>query len=109
MPIKVVVSAPAGGAGAGEGGDGRVARTGRDPQDLRPGEGVVRPHPQVPAQPPVRAGGADRAATVRVAGDAHPGALHARPAGPFAPGQPEPGGTALSDAAGPRPAMPADE
>src|SRR5262249_35504358 len=62
---------------------------------------VVRAHEPVSAQPSLRAGRADRAAALRLAGDPDPGPLHARAAGVAGARQPDLGGAALPDAPGP--------
>src|SRR5271166_5598322 len=60
----------------------------RDHQDLRPDSLVLRPHQQIPSQPPLRAGRTDRAKPLQPARNPDRRQVHQEP--PAAPGRRQP-------------------
>src|SRR5271157_1283004 len=78
----------------------------RDHQDLRPDPLVLQPHQQIPPQPPLRAGRADRAKPLQPARNTDRRQVHQEPPTIARRSEPEPGSRPVPDAAGERPAMP---
>src|SRR5271166_6169153 len=77
----------------------------RDHQDLRPDPLVLQPHQQVPPQPPLRAGRADRAKPLQPARNPDRRQVHLELTAAPRRRQPGTGSPPVSDAAGKRPAM----